>query len=274
MSVLQKLIKGMPEFLQFPLLKGLYLLKGNNLKSIKSYHRKLYIYEVGNYFVPSESIGWFVTFDYYHKWVEKLSAWIYKPGNGDIILDIGAGLGEESLVFSTMAGGKGKVFSIEANPQVFEVLSNVIRLNKADNVKLFNEAISVSNGKVKMNVASNSFLGGSIGGQSGADNQFTVEGIRMDTFIEREKLENIDLLKVNIEGAERFVIESLGPYINRVKNVAISCHDFRYRFDGNDFFRTRELVEAYLRDNNFEIIPDNGDREFDDWVYAVNKINQ
>lgn len=271
MSILKSIIEPMPMLIKEPLIKALYLKNGHKLKSIKSYRDKFFLYEVDGQFVPSESIGWFVSFDYYVKWVDSISALAYKPKNGAVVLDIGAGIGEESLVFSKMVGNSGRVFSIEANPLVYNVLNDVIKFNKLENVKLFNEAINIENVQVGLNVGSDSFLGGGIGTGNEAGTLFEIPGIRMDAFIERESLKCIDLMKVNIEGAERFVIESIGESIKSIKNVAISCHDFRYRADGNEFFRTRELVETYLKDNNFEIFPDNGGRRFEDWVYAANK---
>src|SRR5688500_348441 len=105
MGLLQKTILRLPSRLQHPLVQLLYSKRGYKMKSMKSYyHNAFFVYEVDGYFVPSDSLGWFVSYDYYKNWVNNLSAWAYKPKEGDVIIDIGAGIGEECLVFSNMIG--------------------------------------------------------------------------------------------------------------------------------------------------------------------------
>lgn len=271
MSYLQGVIQNLPFFIQKPLLKLLYLKNGQKLNSITRFHNALYLYQVNGFFVPSETLAWYVSYEYYQTWVDRVSALAYKPKRGDIILDVGAGLGEECLVYSKLVGEEGSVFCLEANPEVFSVLKEAVKLNKIKNVFLFNEAISIEDKSLQFSVAPNSFIGGGIGAKNAAYKSFNIPGIRMGSFLKREGLRHIDFMKVNIEGAERYVIGSIGDSIKSIKNLAISCHDFRYRYDGNKFFETRKLVETYLKENHFEIIPDKGDREFEDWVYATNK---
>jgi hypothetical protein len=45
--------------------------------------------------------------------------WGYRPRAGDTILDIGAGLGEETLTFSRAVGDQGQVICVEAHPRTF-----------------------------------------------------------------------------------------------------------------------------------------------------------
>jgi FkbM family methyltransferase len=274
MSALQKAIFRLPLIVREPLLKLLYLKNGHRLKSLQSFNNKYFIYEVDKHFVASETLGWFVTYDYYKEWVNNLSGWAYKPKTGDVVIDIGAGLGEETLVFSKLVGDSGSVFSIEANPEVFGVLKSIVSLNNLKNVRLYNNAVNVQNGEVFFSVDQSSYIGGGIGAKAAHQKEYKVDGFRMDSFIQEAHIEKIDLLKTNIEGAERFVISSLGDSVSKIRNVAISCHDFRYRYDGNEFFRTRNMVEEYLKDNHFSVIADNNDRKFDDWVYAFNTISQ
>jgi FkbM family methyltransferase len=274
MSAFQKAIFHLPLIVKEPLIKFLYFKNGHRLNSFQSFDNKYFIYEVDNHFVASETLGWFVTYEYYKDWVDNLSGWAYKPKAGDVVVDIGAGLGEETLVYSKLVGSSGSVFSIEANPEVFAVLKNIVSLNSLKNVHLFNNAVNNENGEVVFSVDQSSYIGGGIGAKGTHQKEFKVDGFRMDTFIETAHIQRIDLLKTNIEGAERFVISSLGDSVSKIRNVAISCHDFRYRYDGNEFFRTRNMVEEYLKDNHFSVIPDNNDRKFDDWVYAFNTISQ
>ncbi len=257
--------------LQTIILRGLYKLRqGKNLVSFKKYaNNKFFLYQIGNDFLPSESLGWFISKDYYRKCLTDIAAWGYYPMKvGDVVLDIGAGLGEEALIFSEMVSSSGKVYAIEANPEVFEVLHDVVTFNKLSNVKLFNIAITPTDGKVFLSKEENGFLGGTVSNDNNT-NGYEVEGIRMDNFIKSQQITQIDLLKCNIEGAERFVIGTIGEYINIVKNIAISCHDFRYHESNNEFYKTKKVVTEFLLDNNFTIQSQTGkSSHIMDWVYG------
>ncbi len=50
-----------------------------------------------------------------------------KPG--DTMLDVGANIGFFSLLANHIVGPKGKVYSIEPNPEIFEIMSSSIHIN-------------------------------------------------------------------------------------------------------------------------------------------------
>jgi len=269
-----KVVKGMPPGLRQYVIRKLYRYKtGKNLHSVRFYQNSLnYIYQLNDVYIPAGLLNMFATYNYYEDWVNKLSAWAYKPKLGDIVLDIGAGIGEEVIVFSKMVGPVGKVYSIEANPDIFNVLTDVIILNQLDNVSHHNLAIANENGEMKLHVSDSSFLGGSFEKTEYSVHEYLIRTNRMDEFIKNNAINRIDLLKVNIEGAEKYVIGSIGNEIKKVRHVAISCHDFRFREEGNEFFITKDLVIEFLQDNQFELkFQKSSIEDFNDWVYGVNK---
>lgn len=275
MSIAQKIIERLPYSVKFKIIKLLYGRKGKKLEDLKIYGKgRFYLYKVDGIYVPSESLGWFITFPYYVDWVNNLSSAFYRPSPGDVVIDIGAGLGEEAIVFSNILGPLGKLYCIEANPEVFKVLKDGLKLNGSNNSFLFNIAINNKDERVILEDDDSTFLSGKITlNVKKASNQFEIVGSRLDTFIINNKISKVDLLKVNIEGAERFVIESVGDCINRIRNVAISCHDFRFRKEGgNEFFKTKELVSNFLIANDFEIQTLNtGEEHKDDWIFGKKK---
>jgi precorrin-6B methylase 2 len=50
----------------------------------------------------------------------------YKPKIGDIVFDIGAGIGTEINDFSSMVGDYGRVIAVEADPIAFRRLSKLV----------------------------------------------------------------------------------------------------------------------------------------------------
>ena len=60
--------------------------------------------------------------------------WEYRPTRGDTVIDVGAGIGEETVVFSRLVGAAGKVIAIEAHPETFKCLTATIEQSALANV--------------------------------------------------------------------------------------------------------------------------------------------
>ncbi len=178
---------------------------------------------------------------------------IYCPQPGDTVIDAGAGIGIDSLVLSPLVGSSGCIYSVEAHPWTFNALLKTCELNRLTNVIPLQYALSDEPGQLwisdlpgnEQNYVSN------VGSD---DCGISVPAIDLDTLIDSKGIRRVALLKMNIEGAERLVINGMDRYIGQIDHVAIACHDFL----GNSF-RTREPVIAFLRDSGFDIIERRGD---------------
>ena len=53
--------------------------------------------------------------------------WGYQPRKGDVIMDVGAGVGEEALMFSREVGEHGRVICVEAHPRTYRCLEKLVR---------------------------------------------------------------------------------------------------------------------------------------------------
>lgn len=149
--------------------------------------------------------------------------WDYMPRSGDIILDIGAGIGEEAITFSRLVGPQGKVISVEAQPVTFTRLEHTIRLNNLANVLSVQSAITGEPGSVFIEEAGvDTHVGASLTRVGGT----RVPAETLDELTARLELGNISLLKMNIEGAERQALAAARDTLRRTEHVAISCHDF------------------------------------------------
>ncbi len=87
----------------------------------------------------------------------------YAPGPGDIVVDIGAGTGWDTLFFSRRVGPTGKVISIEAHPRTFFCLEEMCKRNRLENVILLNCAVTAGESEVfisdRVTYHSNSIVG-------------------------------------------------------------------------------------------------------------------
>lgn len=264
------LIARLPHRLRMQVVRLLYLKRGRYLQDLVSFGGgRFHAYKVGGIYVPSEGLSWYLTFEHYQARLLEAAAWGYRPRSADTVLDIGAGIGEEAIVLAKMVGPAGRVLCVEANPEAFEVLEHIVKLNGMQNVvSAFNLAISANGAPVDLTI-DQSFLAGTTGACDSAGRRYTVPGIRLDTFLTENGVDRVALLKSNIEGAERFVVETLGGFVRNVDHFAIACHDFRFEKAGNPFFKTKGLVTEYLRTNGRQTASQSTGHQWkDDWVYC------
>jgi len=246
-----------------------YFRKGINLSEVKYIPSlKKWYYKEGETSFLSISPGWAYCYSYLLNELKKVVSFYYLPKNGDVVVDIGAGIGEETIIFSKLVADNGLVYSIEAHPTTFKSLKYIIEDNTFRNVKLFNCAISDTDGLLKIEDDENSYLKNSIG-TTISSNYFEVPSISLDSFVKQNNISRIDFLKSNIEGAEQLMIGGMEESIKIIRNITISCHDFRYNKGEGDFFKTKEKVTHFLKNNGFTIRQKNsGHVVWDDHVYA------
>ena len=95
----------------------------------------------------------------------------------------------------------------------------------------------------------------------------------LDHLIDVHDLEVVDLLCMNIEGAERQAVLGMAQSVGKIRRVAIACHDFRADEEGDESMRTKQAVTAFLVQHGFSIVEGDTARygaAADDWVAATN----
>lgn len=177
----------------------------------------------------------------------------YQPKPNDVIIDVGAGMGEDSLLFARKVGPDGMVFAFEAHPATFACLSAVCRVNHLNNVTIENLAAFSSNTTITIEDGGdddawheNSVMISS----SAAGNQ--VQAIRIDDYEPLHAYHSIDFLKMNIEGAEVDALLGMSATLCKIKHVCIACHDFLAPISGSQMI-TRERCKQILLDSGFDV---------------------
>ncbi len=189
-------------------------------------------------------------FEAYRDWVMDNWAWQYQPQVGDTIIDVGAGVGEEAVVFSKLVGPSGKVVSIEAHPLTYACLQATLRNSRISNVIPIGYAITDKDGTVSIDDTQN-HLANSVMTEGGAQ---SIPSRSLDSLAEELGLGPIALLKMNIEGAERLAVAGMTALSKQVRHVVISCHDFVSEAGGGgDEFRTFSEVRKRLEALGFEL---------------------
>jgi FkbM family methyltransferase len=178
---------------------------------------------------------------------------VYRPRPGDVVADIGAGRGEDVFAFSREVGETGRVWAIEAHPGTFAILDRFCELNRLSNVTRLNYACVEHPGVLQaetLPVWESNYVRT---GPAGPDSH-SVEGVTFDWLSEQYGIGRIDLLKMNIEGAELHALPGCREALRRTRNVCIAAHDFRAGRGEGEHFRTLAFVRQFLTSAGFELV--------------------
>lgn len=163
------------------------------------------------------------------------------------IIDAGANVGYTSLYFNSLFTN-ATIISIEPDIKNFQILSENITLNKLDN-KISPLRMALL-GRADMNLITKSDF------RDGKDWAITVEESNSETdlkstsipqIMQQFQLNEIDILKIDIEGAERYLFEKDCDlsYLSTVKTIIIEIHDE---------FNCRTHIYNTLKTNGFLIV--------------------
>lgn len=131
----------------------------------------------------------------------------------DIFLDIGANIG----VYTLLAASKldqGQIYSIEALPKNFIRLEENLAINRFSNVKTYQIAVSDTEGRISLNLAEGDSMPFITVDRT--ENSISVLTSTLDNLmINHEKLENLTLAKIDIEGAEMLAFKGAHSLLKR-----------------------------------------------------------
>lgn len=180
----------------------------------------------------------------------------YTPRPGDTVLDIGAGAGEETVTFSRLVGPTGRVISVEAHPKTYRKLVLTCSRNRLTNVTPLNVAVGDARGTLVIHDGA-AELGGPDAARIGGDGGTEVEALTIDDIVASQHCERVDLLKMNIEGAEQLAIRGMAKTLGIVEHVVVSCHDFVLALQSTphdeSWYATYDTVSTFFRDAGFNV---------------------
>ncbi|MCC5636096.1 FkbM family methyltransferase [Nostoc sp. CHAB 5844] len=136
-----------------------------------------------------------------------------------VVFDVGANIGDYSILFSKQVGNFGKVYSFEPTSNTFKQLENRLTDAKCNNVCLIQKAVYSDNTQIEFNEFPDEFSAwNSIGRPQMLDpqgggqyvpivNTEIVETVKLDSFCKDYNIQKIDYLKIDVEGAESDVLQ-------------------------------------------------------------------
>ena len=139
---------------------------------------------------------------------------------GSVFIDVGAHIGRYSFPLAKLVGKDGLVIAIEPDPLAFRALSMGIKLNNLRNVLALNIALGDSEGKAilcqKLISATSSII------EFDKCQRFIEVSLkRLDNVVEELELTRINVIKIDVEGAEIQVLKGAVKTIKRFKPLII-----------------------------------------------------
>lgn len=133
--------------------------------------------------------------------------------NEPIVLDIGANIGNHTLAFSTRAQ---HVYAFEPIPAIFELLGTNVSQNNLKNVTVSNIALSdATEAATIYMVTAGNFGASSFDRRTEGVEAVTVQKMRGDDFVAVNRIGKLDLVKIDVEAHEVFVLRGLMETLRR-----------------------------------------------------------
>jgi FkbM family methyltransferase len=146
-------------------------------------------------------------------------------GEGWSIVDIGAGIGEFTL-YAVQGHPHNMVYAFEPFPTSYTMLQANLLLNQAAGVEIFKEAIGAESGTLTLDLTPGEPLKFSTETQGQSGHQLTVPALSLGDAFQKLKLQHIDLLKLDCEGAEYAILfNSPEVVLESISRIVMEYHD-------------------------------------------------
>jgi FkbM family methyltransferase len=192
---------------------------------------------------------------------------LFRPKEGDIVVDVGAHIGKYTIIASKMVGPRGKVIAIEAHPANYDILKENIFLNKLSNIIPLNYAVHSRETLVKLY-------------EPGREEGFTiyntimtdrtslnsqkyieVKANTLDSLLLENRIKEVNWIKIDVEGAEFEVLKGATNILSSSKDISLLIEIHNVGANNKTFYEPIiHLLESKNYKLSFEKIYRTGER--------------
>ncbi len=154
--------------------------------------------------------------------------YMLRPGMS--FVDVGSNWGFFTLMAAHLVGPTGKVIAMEPDPRVFRKLQSNVERNSLKHVTTLEVAVAGCEGKVTL--AGHDLAQENCGTSRLIENEspsmltFQVRSCSLDSLLDESGIDHVDLLKIDVEGAEGLVLSGMdsGLRRNRYRRILLELH--------------------------------------------------
>lgn len=161
-------------------------------------------------------------------------------GPGMRVVDVGAHIGLYSLLAAKIVGSNGSVIAVEPEPGNFDLLSLNVRTNGLTNVRPLDVALADRVGTAALCFGEHTGAYSLVGGGASV----TVPVTTLDVVAEEHLSGRIDLLKIDVEGAEMAVLRGGEKTIHSSPKMKCIVASYHYPSEAQE-------VREFLADRGF-----------------------
>ena len=178
---------------------------------------------------------------------------------GMIVFDAGANVGNLSLLFSHFVGPSGQVHAFEPTQETFERLQSIVSQAGCENIKLNQAAVTDKDGAVELRVYGVKYASWNTLANRPLEKYEinapvptlqAVAATTIDTYCMENRIDHIDLLKIDVEGAEYQVLRGARKML---ENQKIHACVFEFGQTTRDMGNDPKSIADYLNQMNYRV---------------------
>ncbi|MBN1797200.1 MAG: FkbM family methyltransferase [Spirochaetales bacterium] len=175
--------------------------------------------------------------------------------SGDIMIDVGANIGSIALAASAFVGERGKVYAFEANPRIYAYLKKNILINRRKNIIIHNYAVGEKQGVINFSDTKSDDMNRIVEDPKAV----CIKMISLDSLLPQQ--EKIQLLKIDVEGYEKFVIQGARRILKNVDCILFEADEKHYKNYGYSFRQIHDVLHKQefkvygLSDDGNDLMP-------------------
>ena len=179
--------------------------------------------------------------------------------SGSVFIDGGANIGFFSLIAAKITGPAGFVIAFEPAPKTYSYLKKNIKINNISNVISSNKGLSSSEKYLSFllspNPEENSIIDHNSKDLKSGSKIINIHTINIDKFCEKNNIQKVDLIKLDIEGQELEAIKGGREILLKNKNIKVIFElNIAYQNNGIEFAKKIFTELKRLNFTNFQAL--------------------
>jgi len=212
----------------------------------------------------------------------------FDPNDEIIICDVGSCEGEDSVKYSRIFPNS-KIFAFEPVPQNITYIKSNFKKYNLQNFKIYETVLADCDSEIILNVSSGNlteykFCDWDFGNKSSSifspkehtklinfisfENRIKVKSTKLKYFFSEESIINIDIMQLDVQGAELLVLKGAEEKINNIKVIWLEVSKVEF-YEGQPL---EKEVSKFMKKNGFMLIKNSLNGIQGDKLYVKTKF--